>query len=137
MSSIPQTKSSTDRRQPRPTRGSTVLLIVIPLLGGLLFYAAFRFIDYQFTLLQETVETQTAVAVAEIQHDNNARIDILAETLAGVTAEMETVKMSLEEAGLAISASTSTESNLQQQLEELERQLVELQQAIRLLQENQ
>ncbi len=137
MSPNPQARSSKDRQpQHRPARGGTVLLVVVPLLGALLFFAAFRYIGYQFNLLQASVETRTAAAVSEIQQDNNARIDILAEALSGVTAEMETVKKTLEEAGSSISASASTESNLQAQLEELERQLADLQRAIQLLQEN-
>lgn len=124
------------QKQYRPLKGGTAFLAAASLLlGGLLFYAGFRYMDHQFALLREDVESRTAVAVAEIHQSNSARIDLLVETLVYVTAELDAVKRALEAASLSVSASASAQERLQRQLEELERQLSELQRAIELLQE--
>ncbi len=103
------------------------------LIGCILFYASYLYINFKMEEIWLAAEQNTAAALSEIQETNNLNTAILQETLSAILAEMGEIKYTLSEAGQTLDFSTVVQQNLSWHLEELEQQLYELQQAIELL----
>ncbi len=103
------------------------------LIGYILFYASYLYINFKMDEIWLAAEQNTAAALSEIQETNNLNTAILQETLSAILAEMGEIKYTLSEAGQTLDFSTVVQQNLSWHLEELEQQLYELQQAIELL----
>ena len=128
-----ESKAELRTKKKKSNQKQVIGVIALFLVGGILFYAAYTYINFKMDEIRLTAEQNTAAALIEIQETNNLNAEILRETLNAILAEMGEIRYTLSEAGQTLDYSTAVQQNLSWHLSELEQQLDELQQAIELL----
>ena len=126
--------SRTDKKR-NGTSVVVIAVLLIALIGSAVgfSYFGYKYIDGQFKLIQQDVEENLASVLNEIQSINTNNIKSMEESLNQMILEMEELKKVVSDADKSVTSTSAAQQSLTDKIQNLEKQLKDLQKGMELL----